>query len=155
MANTVIVKSGGIGIDTTDFRVVAKALRLAGGQTAKNLRRGLRAAGEIVATEARAISSANSKKIPPTIKVRVTSTTVSVVAGGNGVPEAGLFEMGNAGRSASGTFRHPVFGDKEVWVDQPMHPFLKPAAANKENELETAVVAVLDDAVKTITFSGA
>lgn len=155
-----IINSGGFGVDTSDFRVVATALRRAGGETPKRLRTGLRTAGEIVATEARAIVGAYSESVPPTIKVRVTSTTVSVVAGGNGVPMGGLLEEGNAAGSHTGpTFKHPVFapkdshGDQSVkWVDQPMHPYLLPAAARKEPEFEVAITACLDEAVKTIVF---
>ncbi len=154
-----IVNSGGIGIDTSDFRTVATALRKAGGQVPKSLRKSLRAAGEIVAVEAKAISSEHSTKIPGSIKVRVTSTTVSIVAGGPGVPTGGLFEEGNAGSSSGGTFRHPVFapkgshGDHTVpWVDQPMHQYLLPAAQHKEEELLVAITAALDEAVATISF---
>lgn len=163
---TIIERTGGIGIDTSDFRTVATALRRAGGQAPKTLRRNLRAAGEIVAVEARAISSEHSKKIPATINVRVASTTVSVVAGGAQAPTGGLFELGNVGGGAksasanrSGVFRHPVFapkgsvGDHSVpWVNQDMHPYLAVAAANKSAELLEAVVATLDEATKTITF---
>jgi hypothetical protein len=159
MANrTIIERSGGFGIDTSDFKNVAKALRQAKGQTQKNFRRGLRAAGEIVAVEARAVASENSTKIPPSIKVRVTGATVSVIAGGQGVPTGGLFELGNAGggksavASRGGTFRAPLFGNKNFWYSHAMHPFLKPAAANKEAEVERAIVGTLDEAIKTITF---
>ena len=164
---TAIVGSGGFGIDTTAFRDVAKALRFAGGEAPKNLRRSLRAAGEIVAVEAKSIASEHSSSIPPTIKVRVTGATVSVVAGNANVPLAGLYELGNYRVSHGVThnrggdsFRHPVFvakkdlpGPDGSWVDQPSWQFLKPAALNKEDELEVAVTAVLDDAVKTICLT--
>lgn len=155
-----IVNTGGIGIDTSDFRTVATALRRAGGQVPKTLRKNLRAAGEIVAVEARAIASGYSKTVPGSVKVRVTSTTVSVVAGEAGVPMGGLLEEGNVSGNHSGpTFRRPVYapkgshGDHSVpWVDQSMHPFLLPAAEHKEAELEVAVTASLDEAVATIAF---
>ena len=159
MANrTVTVRTGGIGVDTRDFRNVANALRRAAPQTYKALRSDLREAGMIVAEEAKSIAGEFSEKIPPTVKVRVASTTVSVVAGGKNAPTAGLFELGNTGSSKSaaasrrGQFRHPVFGNKEVWVDQDMHPFLTPAAERTAPRFTAKLVETLDEVTHTITF---
>ena len=135
----------GIGLDTSDLRRLAKDLRAAKSPLLKGMRQGLRAAGEIVAADARVRAEEASKTIPPSIKVRVASTTVAVVAGGPGVPLAGLMEIGNK-KSAKGatTFRHPVFGNRTRWVDQPMHPYLAPAGRAHEAEVERAVADVID-----------
>lgn len=159
-SQTVTVRTGGSGIDTSDFRAVAKALRQAQPELARELRKSLRKAGEIVAVEARSLAEKDSKSIPPTIKVRVASATVSVVAGGKDAPVAGLFELGNTGGSKSasasrkGVFRHPVFGNRDVWVNQPMHRFLAPAAASRAMQVERAVLGALDQATRTIVFGG-
>jgi hypothetical protein len=161
MARTVTVRTGGIGIDTSDFRAVARALRTAQPKLALDLRRQLRAAGQIVADDAKQEIAKVSSRIPPTIKVRTSATTVSVVAGGEGVPIGGLFELGNHGgrksaaASRSGRFRHPVYGNRQKWVNQPMHPFLAPAAQRKALELDAAVTRALDAATRTIVFGGA
>jgi hypothetical protein len=153
---TVTARRTGVGVDTTDFRLVAKALRRAAPDLAKGLRADLRVAGLEVAAKAKAIAEENSEKIAGTIKVRVASTTVAVVAGGEGVPEAALFELGNTGgrRSAAasgrGTFRHPVFGNRDVWVNQDMHPFLAPAAASEMPRFEANVSRTLDRVTRTI-----
>lgn len=114
----------------------------------------------VVALEAKAIASEHSKSIPPSIKVRTSGATVAIIAGGRGVPLASLYESGNAGgiksRSAlwTGRFRHPVFGNRDVWVWQDLHHYLAPAAAARAVEVERDVVAALDEAVKTIALRG-
>lgn len=135
----------GLGIDTTDFARLAKDLRAAEPALAKELAVRLRAPGEIIASDARGRAESASQTIPPSIKVRVSGATVAVVAGGNGIPLAGLMELGNK-NSAGGatTFGHPVFGNRAKWVDQPMHPYLLPALDAHHIEAEAAIVDALD-----------
>jgi|GEM_PF-1125144 len=133
MRNSTVTVRGTGGIDTRDFRQVARSLYKARGKMGKDLRKRLRNAGEIMAVEARSIASEHSETIPPTAKVRVAGATVAVVAGGKGVAIAGLFELGNTGASKAATasrgghFRHPVFGDRTQWVSQEMHRYMAPA----------------------------
>lgn len=137
-SKTVTVVGAGKGQPSAEFREVARQLKVARGEGQKRLRKNLKEAGEIVATEARAIASEHSEKIPRSIRVRTSGATVSIVEGGPKAPNAAPFEVGNAGdrRSLSvgslgGTFRHPVFGNRQVWVEQPMHPAVRPAIARK------------------------
>lgn len=145
----------GIGMDTTAFRKVAKALRSSAPELAKELRVGLRVAGEIVASDARSRAEEASKTIPPSIKVRVSGFTVAVVAGGDGVPLAGLMELGNKGAKNATTFKHPVFGKwRTSTPPQDMHPYLTPAAQAHDTEFEAAAIGVIDTVVgKFITGS--
>jgi hypothetical protein len=170
---TVTVLSGGKeGVDTKELRALTKAFH--GWNPDKELKKALRVAGQLIADDAKAIVAPHSKSIPPTIKVRIAKTRISVVAGGvvgaaalarelqsasygsskaeahrkqlerraQGNAIAGLFELGNKGKgksrvaTKSGKFRHPVFGDRSVWVDQPMHPYLLRAAMMNERKIE-------------------
>jgi hypothetical protein len=146
-------RGGGVGIDASAFKVLAKNLRKADRLAYRNMHTGLRAAGELVATEARAIAARDSTSIPPTIKVRVAGSTVSVQAGSASVKIAPLFELGNTGGSKSAsaaekrTFRHPVF-NRDVWVSQPMHPFLRPAELTVMPKVRRAVTATLTEALE-------
>lgn len=140
MAETVSVLSRGkSGLDLKEFRKLTRDLK--GFTVTPQLRKTLQVAGKLIAEDAKAISGEHSKSIPPSIKVRTKKTSVSVIAGGEGVPLAGLFESGNKGRGKSqaaskgGRFRHPVFG-RDVWVDQDMHPFLLPAQQKNERRIE-------------------
>lgn len=178
----------GLGIDARDFKLLAKALRTAQVEMYAELHEELRAVGQVVADEARALVQPYSQSIPPTIKVRAAGARVSVTAGGGrggkklaaeifsssygsgshlkaleneaeGPAIAGLLELGNKGggsKSAAATrrgeFRHPVFGNRNNWVIQPMHPYLAPALRNKWPVVLERVTATLDKAAHTIAY---
>jgi hypothetical protein len=141
MAETINVLSRGRdGVDIRELRQLTRDF--IGWKPDKQLHQALRVAGELIADDARILAAEHSKSIPPSIKVRVSKTRISVVAGGEGVPLAGLFELGNKGRGKSqaasrrGQFRHPVFGDKGNWVNQDMHPYLLSAAVKNMRKIE-------------------
>lgn len=144
----------GIGLDLRDFTQFAKALRKAEPTLAKALRVRLVAAGALVAGEAQRISSEVSVTVPQSIAVKVSGLNVQVVAGGEDDPIAGLLELGNSGgsKSASATranrFRHPVFGNEDVWVDQSMHPFLTPAVEDKADAAFALILEAIDEAIE-------
>ena len=164
MASTIELSRGKDGVDTRQLRQLTKDFK--DWKPDKQLKLLLRDAGNKIKTDARQIviqpseysvttnrhkptkrrtstgRSKGSTSVPPTIKVRVSKTRVSVVAGGDRVPLGGLLEMGNrhGGKSGaaarSGAFRHPVFGDKNTWTYQAMHPFLLPAAEKNKRSIE-------------------
>ena len=140
------------GIDTTELKAFIRALRRASPIGARGLRLELKAAGEIVAVKARQIASQHSTKIPATIKTSVRGATVSVVAG-KGDPLAAIYELGNKGSKASetGTFKHPTFGNKNAWVEQPRWAFLRPAVDEAMPEVEVAVMKVADEVASSLT----
>jgi len=70
-------------IDVSGFRFAAKALRKASPELRLELLRNLKAAGNLVAKDAKANASRYSESIPPTIKVKVRGVGVAVQAGGN------------------------------------------------------------------------
>jgi len=129
--------------DTKALSRLAADLRLAAPAAWKGARVALKAAGQIVADDAKSRASFSSR-IPGSIKVRVTSGgNVKVVAGGEQAEDAAPLE--NHGRS--GTFRHPVFGG-DTWVDQPSRPFLAPALAAHEGEVAEAIENAVAEAVE-------
>ena len=131
-------------IDTSELRGLARSLRKVSPEVGKVLREELRATGELVAVEARAIASGVSSGVAATIRTRLSNTQVSVVAGigerAGHVGQARAFEhMG-----LPGTFRHPVYGNRNAWVDQSAHPFLGPAFAHKADEVVPRLMSSLD-----------
>lgn len=121
---------------------LSKALKAAADGTAPRLRKGLRAAGAIVQRQAQDNASWSSK-IPPTIKVGVTQTAVTVYTKD---PQARSYETDG---------KHPVFPRRRLprkrwaWNKKPLkRPFLFPAADHKANEVAQAVL----DAVADITL---
>jgi hypothetical protein len=143
----------GQGINLVGLAPFRRALAKASKMAAKDLRDEMRAAGEIVAVEARSNASQHSTTIPPTIITQVRSLTVSVVAGKE-VPLAALYEVGNAQGGTPGSFRHPVFG---VWqADTPPqigYPFLKPAVDSKMPEVEAGVMKVADGIAEVLAHA--
>ena len=125
-------------VDTGELKRVTTWIRRVSLEISTELRRDMRAAGQIVADEA--MSNAPSEAVAATIKVRTTAggAVVKVVAGigerEGHVGEAAAYENKGSG----GTFRHPVFGNHNVWVDQTARPYMTPALATKQEEVLAA-----------------
>lgn len=120
-----------VNIRAEGLKEAQRALMAVSKEASKELLTDMKRLMDPIVLEARSNASWSSQ-IPRTVKPmqRVTKTKVSVgvKAGGMGVDYAGLYEFGNKGaRRAQSKFRHPVFGNKDVWVDQPTRPFLMPA----------------------------
>jgi hypothetical protein len=151
-----VLSRGKDGVDTKELRALSRSLRAF--KPDKQLHRALRVAGLMVAEDAKALAGEYSKSIPPTIKVTVSKTKIMIVAGGGDVALAGLEELGNRGKgksqaaSRSGRFRHPVFGDRSKWVDQPMHPYLLRAAEMNVRKIEALEGRAVADAFKEAGF---
>lgn len=128
-----------VQIDMSQLREFGRVLHRLAPELEKEFRNGLAAAGEIIAAAARRKAGEFSTRIPATVKVRRRGNRVRVVAGGPGAP--GAAAINNKG--LTGIFRHPVFGNREVWVDQPARPFLEPDDATSE-EAVVAVLGVVD-----------
>jgi len=153
MAKPTTLSTGGISVDTREFRDFAKALRKASAENSRSLRRNLRAAGELMGAEARRNAAAipgknRTDRIASSIKVRTRGASVVVIAGGAQAPEAGLLEAGNRGQRGGRTFRHPIFGDREAWVAQRMYPFLAPAMDKKGAVAAEMALRSIDDAIE-------
>lgn len=132
-------------VDMSDLKRFAAKLKVEAPELVKDFQQGLAAAGEIVAAKARSNASFSSR-IPASIKVRRRGSRVKIQAGSSLAPHAAPLE--NHGRP--GTFRHPVFGDREVWVSQPARPFLTPAAEDSVEAVEAAVLSLVDVTVARI-----
>lgn len=68
-----------------------------------------------------------------------------------GLPIAGLYELGNKGGrntvDMNGTFRHPVYGHVDRWVDQERHSYLLPAGEKNK----AASLALVESALGKVT----
>lgn len=129
-----------------DMDGLARALKQGSKDLNKTLRTELRAAGEVVATGARALASTHSDHIADTIRVSTSGYTVRITAHG---ALAKMYEVGNEGRT-SPTFSHPVFarGDKSTWTwvhGQKRYPFLLPTfLAGRDRVLAQMTKAIHD-----------
>lgn len=136
-----------IQIDTSQLKQLAFVLKRTQPAIGKELNLSFKAMGEKVAADARANASFSSR-IPGTIKVRRRGLGVRVQAGGDNAPHAAPLEHGGE----PGTFRHPVFGNRNVWVSQPAHPFLHPAAEKERPVVEALAVEAVDKALRDAGF---
>ncbi len=142
--------SAGGGVDP--MVVIARDMRALPGEARRAVRPALRKAGQVVATEAK-VNASWSSRIPGTINVvtsfRLNREGVTVKAGGAGAPHARPYE--NLGEP--GTFRHPVYGNREVWVTQAARPFLFPAARASEGTVTAMMAETMDDVAQSLGFS--
>ena len=151
MSTSVVVS--GEGAD--QLRVVAQRLKAAGGGGGlrRDLLRGIKTAANPVLDDVRASASAELPKAGG-LAERVAGSKFTVQVR-TGAKTAGVRIRGqsgwNIGRMNRGILRHPVFGNRDVWVEQSITPgwFDHPIQARAE-PIRLAVVAVIDDVARRL-----
>ena len=133
-------KVNAITVDVSGFTKFNRALRTADKDMQKLLTKQIKSQVTGAVVPAARANASFSTKIPGTIKVSSTIKGVSVKAGGPKAPAAAAFEHGGQ----PGVFRHPTFGDREVWSNQTAHPFLTPAIKSNESALVDSVTKAFD-----------
>lgn len=127
----------------SDVEQFAAAMARAPRELRAELRPAMRAAGGAV-RDAAASNASWSRRIPASLRVSVLfgarTAGVVVKARSSVAPHAKAYE----GRTGA-TFRHPVFGDRDVWVTQSARPFLRPALASHRGD----VVRAAEQAIQT------
>lgn len=139
-----------IMVDTAGLNALARDLGRVAPEAAKGLTKGMAAAGEVIAADAKQRVS-YSKRIPSSFKVRATRGNVRVSAGGDAAPNAAPIE--NQGK---GFVRHPTYSprpsapERVGWTDKNSHPaFLEPALDATAGEVIELVEDALFEAVQT------
>lgn len=111
----------------------------------QGLRPAMREAAQPVLGDARR-RSGWSTRIPRAMRLATSFTRrqagVSIVVDRTRAPHARPHE----GIRGNRTFRHPVHGNRNVWVEQSTRPFLVPAADMHGRRVVEAVNRVVDDA---------
>lgn len=134
-----------------DVRKLVNDLRKIGDGVGRNLGKEFKRAAGPVAQQARANASWSSR-IPGAISVGVSSSRrfpgAQIKVSKDKAPHARLFEYPGRG----GAFRHPVYGNREVWVDQRGRPFIRPAVRAKGGEFVKAADRAVDSAAKAAGF---
>jgi hypothetical protein len=134
-------------LDPSSWRNLQRDLKRLAPEIQKELNKEIKGiAGDIVSD---AKSSASwSSRIPGALAVSVTTSRVGVKVNRKKAPHARAFEgVGRSGFGTKSSFRHPVFGNRNVWVSQPTRPFLAPAIrANQTAFFQKAEEAVTNAA---------
>lgn len=135
---------GGWSVDATQLDLFVDEMR----KVPKDMRRQVRAAIVKATTDIRndmARRASWSTRIPGAIGVRVAfgqaRTTIRVDA--KRAPHARPYE--GVGRGAS--FRHPVYGNYDVWVSQGVRPFFFPAVRDHRKATRDAVERAVYEAL--------
>lgn len=104
--------------------------------------------GTEITAEAKTVASRYSKTVAGTIKMRPLPGMVIISVGSADSPIGAIWELGNKGSKAvSTTFKHPVFGNRSVWVEQARHPVLKIALAADRRQITKRMEATWDRAL--------
>lgn len=93
-----------------------------------------------------------STRIPAALRIATSFTRrqagVSLVANRRRAPHARAYE----GITGNDTFRHPVFNDRERWVEQRTRPFAQPAADLHSARVVRAVNDAVDEAARAAGY---
>lgn len=138
-------------VQSSDMHDLYVALKGVEGNLRVSLRRRLVASVRPVVSEVKTAASF-STRIPKSVKTRVSFAAkhaqVKIYADRRIAPEAAPLEHG--GRA--GTFRHPVFGDRNVWSNQPAHPTFYPTINAHRDQISAEIAKVLDDVATEAGF---
>lgn len=132
--------------DLAAFRVAVADLQAMPKEIRKQLRPALKQAADPIVSAARGNASW-STRIPAAISTRVLKRGVEIRVSQKKAPHARPYE-GLSGM----TFRHPVFGDRDVWVAQRARPFLLPAVRAHRDEVRKAVTDVVEQVARDHGF---
>lgn len=132
--------------DLVAFRQAIAELRTMPTEIRRKLRPALKAAAQPIVTEAKAKADW-STRIPRAIKVRVTKKGVVIYVRAKTAPHGRPYE-GLSGM----TFRHPVFGDRDVWRAQRARPYLLPAVRAHRDQVRKAITDVVEQVAKEHGF---
>jgi len=114
-------------LDPVSWGRLQRDLRDLGPEIRKELNDEIKGIADKMLTSAKRNASWSSR-IPGALSVSVTTSRVGVKASRRKAPHARAFEgVRRAGFGATSSFRHPVYGNRNVWVSQPTRPFLAPA----------------------------
>lgn len=142
----------GIVIDASALSALARDLRDTDRELRKSLLRRVRAAAN-PARDAVRREAAFSTRIPGAVGVRSSyaakGAKIRVVVDARKAPHARPINN----RDRSGTFRHPVYGNRDVWVAQQADPFMARAASRVGPEVFRGIAKVYDDIAREAGFT--
>lgn len=138
-------RRGGWGADTSEFKILLEQFRDVPKELRSSIRRAVREAAADFVGDVKADASWSSR-IPASVR---TTTSFSQKAPGVRIfvdskkaPHARPYEgMAKGGNESK--FRHPVYGDREVWVTQATRPFFRPNVEKHRAQVLDAIESAL------------
>lgn len=142
---------GVISVDANDFRDFQRTLKKLDKDVARELNKELRKVlNATIIPDARANASW-STRIPPAIKPTVGTTKIGARVASRQAPHGRVFE-GSRKNQRNGWFRHPVFGNRERWVNQRVRTFLQPAFDDNAGKATRQAEEAIDRAARAAGF---
>ena len=129
----------------SNYRQTQLRLKTVNPLAAKQLRMTEKALAEPIAAAARARASW-SKSIPPAIKATATGTFAGIRVSAKRSRLAVIEER------AKGSFRHPLFGNREHWYSQTARPSVKPVVHAARPAAEAAMRVAVREAAREAGF---
>jgi hypothetical protein len=156
----------GVRVDASDLRKVGKIARTFGPELNRQLRKNIRAAAAIGANDAKQAIREMPSKGQDDHKLReliASAVSISIVTGKyadvrirvrrtpalNAIGAGGIAKAINTGK-----WKHPVFGDREVWVAQKGFEFFDSRIERHREEMKVLVAAALDEAARIASERG-
>lgn len=150
------MSGGDLSVEGSEkFRAVALQLGQMDKRLSTALRRNVRNAAKPIADAVRNAAAAHSSSVAKSITLQVSPTArggakVAIMAKQSKMPESkrplpALLEGRRGPR-----FRHPVFGNRGTWVDQPAHPFLDATVTPRLEGVQRAILSAVDEAAASI-----
>lgn len=136
--------AGSFNFDASHLRKLSRDFLRVDPAAVKAAKAVIRAAAVVVLEEAKANSS-YSTRIPASGKVRMLGLNAKIVFGGDTAPDAAPIE--NRGK---GHVRHPLFGNKNFWYENPQPAFLTPAFERHQAELDALLAEAVVEATKAV-----
>ena len=149
----------GVIIDASDLKNLGKALQAKGmTEVSKALRKRLVAVAKDLEYQAKIEAAQHSSSIPHTIRGTVSGGTIALRAGvkkpaqDNPTAHKGYAAAPMEDTDGKGKFRHPVFGNRKVWVTQNAHPYLAPTIKRNVPMIEEGVKDAILIAMRGLGF---
>jgi hypothetical protein len=137
-------------VDSHDLAKLFADAKAAEGTLQVELRRGIKAAAKPITDGIKA--AAPSARIAGAVKTTASfarkGATVKVVVDSKKAPHAAPINN----HDHSGTFRHPVFGNTNNWVNQAADPFFLAGARSGEAAADRQMQQVMDDVARKLGF---
>lgn len=133
-------------IDTSDLERLARDFKAATPAVRREYRKSLKDAGRIVADDARRRIEPVSPPTAASIKVGTRGVDRVIIRTGKDRRIAALLE----GNGHPGSWRHPLFGDREHWYRQRTHPYMHPAWEAKKRAARRRLARAVRNGLRTV-----
>lgn len=137
-----------VSVDWTEIRFLGVALRKVPTEFQRESRAAIKAAGADLLREATWRASQFSTRIPRALSIDVRMgqrAAVGLRARLSVAPHARMMEG-----FVNPRWRHPVYGNDAVWVQQDTHPYLEPAAQAAGAAFVEGIKTVLADVYRRV-----